>query len=117
MKALQEAVKIIGLILEVFGVFIIFAGGLASTIWFLINVKQQGLTMAYQTYRRTFGRSVILGLDFLIAGDIIRTVIVSQTMTGVLVLAVIVSVRAFLSRTLELGVEGQLPWKGSSSVT
>ena len=47
-----------------------------------------------------------------IAGDIIGTVIVSHTVTNVVILALIVLVRAFLSMTLELGTEGRLPWKG-----
>ena len=116
MDALHELVRVVGFILEVFGVFIVFTGSLASTIWFLFQVGQKGLTRAYQTYRRAFGRSVILGLDFLIAGDIIRTVIVSHTVNSVLVLAIIVVVRAFLSLTLELGVEGRFPWKGSANL-
>ena len=111
MNQLQEAVRFIGYIIEFFGVFMIVTGSLGATVWFLLSVRQIGLSTAYRDYRRTFGRSVILGLDFLIAGDIIRTVVVSHTITSVLVLAIIVLVRAFLSITLELGIEGRFPWK------
>ena len=58
------------------------------------------------------GRSILLGLEFLIAGDVIRTVIVSHTMTDVAALALMVLVRAFLSFTLTLEIEGKLPWAG-----
>ena len=113
MDALQELVRTTGTIIEFFGVFIIVAGALIATLWFLLNARRVGLSDAYREYRHIFGRAVILGLDFLIAGDIIRTVIVSHTVTSVVVLAMIVVVRSFLSLTMELGIEGRLPWKVS----
>lgn len=111
MDTLQDLVRTIGTLIEYFGVLIIVVGGLVATIWFFFNANRVGISEAYRGYRRIFGRAIILGLDFLIAGDIIRTVIVSHTMMNVLVLAMIVVVRAFLSLTLELGIEGRLPWK------
>ena len=113
MNALQDVVRMTGSIIEFFGVFIIVAGGVIATIWFLFNAGRVGVAEGYREYRHIFGRAIILGLDFLIAGDIIRTVIVSHSITSVVVLAMIVVVRAFLSLTLELGIEGRLPWKGS----
>ncbi len=111
MTDLQELVKNVGVIIEFFGGSIIAAGSLTSTIWFLANIRRQGLEDAYRGYRRIFGHSIILGLDFLIAGDIVRTVIVSPTVKDVVVLAVIVLIRAFLSLTFELGIRGKLPWR------
>ena len=113
MDLLHSLVRTTGTMIEYFGVFIIVAGCLVATLWFLLNAKRVGLSHAYREYRRIFGRAIILGLDFLIAGDIIRTVIVSHTVTSVVVLAMIVVVRAFLSITMELGIEGRLPWKVS----
>ena len=57
------------------------------------------------------GRSIILGLEFLIAGDIVRTVIVADTFENVAVLGLIILIRAFLSVTLHLEVEGRWPWQ------
>lgn len=111
MDMLQDVVRMTGSIIEFFGVFIIVAGGVIATAWFLLNARRCGFAEGYREYRHIFGRAIILGLDFLIAGDIIRTVIVSHTVTSVVVLAMIVVVRAFLSLTLELGIEGRLPWK------
>lgn len=111
MENLHSLVRTIGTLIEFLGVFIIVAGCLSATLWFLLNAKRVGLLDAYREFRHIFGRAIILGLDFLIAGDIIRTVIVSHTMTSVLVLAMIVIIRAFLSMTMELGIEGRLPWK------
>jgi uncharacterized membrane protein len=65
----------------------------------------------YRIYRRGIGRAVLLGLELLIAGDIIRTVAVSPTFRSAGVLAVIVAIRTFLSFTLELELEGRWPWQ------
>jgi uncharacterized membrane protein len=67
--------------------------------------------VAYRSYRRQLGRSIILGLEFLIAGDIIRTVVVADTLANVAVLGLIILIRSFLSVTLFLEVEGRWPWQ------
>lgn len=67
--------------------------------------------VAYRTYRRQLGRSIILGLEFLIAGDIIRTVVVADTLENIAVLGLIILIRSFLSITLHLEVEGRWPWQ------
>ena len=59
----------------------------------------------------SWGRSIILGLEFLIAGDIIRTVVVADTLENVAVLGLIILIRTFLSVTLHLEVEGRWPWQ------
>ena len=64
----------------------------------------------YRTYRQNLGRASLLGLEFLIAGDIIRTVVVAPTLQNVLVLGLIVLIRTFLSLSLQLEIEGKLPW-------
>jgi len=64
---------------------------------------------AYQAFRSDVGRAIILGLEFLIAGDIIRTVTVTQTLESMGVLVVIVLIRSFLTVTLELEIEGRWP--------
>jgi uncharacterized membrane protein len=69
----------------------------------------------YHEYRRNIGRSILLGLEFLIAGDVIRTVIVSHSLTDVAALALMVVIRSFLSFTLTLEIEGKLPWTREQS--
>ena len=64
-------------------------------------------------YRRHIGKAILLGLELLVAADIIRTIAVSPSFTSVGVLALIVAVRTFLSFTLELEVNGQWPWQGT----
>ena len=113
MSDLQELVRMTGYTIELFGVFIIVIGSVISTLRFLFDLSRKGPSVAYHELRTVLGRAIILGLDFLIAGDIIRTVIVSHTLTSVGVLGIIVIIRAFLSITLELGIQGRLPWNST----
>jgi uncharacterized membrane protein len=65
----------------------------------------------YRIYRQGIGRVVLLGLELLVAGDIIRTVAASPTFRSAGVLALIVAIRTFLSFTLEVELEGRWPWQ------
>ena len=65
----------------------------------------------FRQLRQDVGRGILLGLEVLIAADIIRTVAVDPTMESVLVLGVIVLIRTFLSMTLEMELEGRWPWQ------
>lgn len=65
----------------------------------------------YREYRRGIGRAILLGLEFLVAADIIRTVAVSPTFHSVGVLAIIVLIRTFLSMALEVELESRWPWQ------
>jgi len=96
-------------VMEAVGVAIIFIGCAAVTVRFVPRLRAAGAV--YDDYRRAVGKAILLGLEFLIAGDIIRTVAVSHTLESVAVLAVIVLIRAFLSVTLGFDVEGRWPWK------
>jgi uncharacterized membrane protein len=65
----------------------------------------------YRAYRQLLGRSILLGLELLVAADIIRTVAVTPTFESVGVLAIIVLIRTFLSFSLELEITGRWPWE------
>jgi len=107
----EEAISITGYAIEVVGVFIIIIGSVASSFRFVLSFHKQAETSAFDMYRRQLGRSIILGLEFLIAGDIIRTVVVADTLMNVTVLGLIVLIRTFLGFTLFLEVEGRWPWR------
>jgi uncharacterized membrane protein len=94
------------------GVLIIVAGLLFATVLFVRAViAQRADTNVYRGFRQRVGKSILLGLEFLVAADIIRTVAVAPTFRGVGVLAIIVVVRTFLSFTLEVELEGRWPWQ------
>lgn len=63
-------------------------------------------------FRKTLGRSILTGLELLVAADIIRTVAVEPTLQSVLVLGLIVLIRTFLSFSLEVEIDGRWPWQG-----
>ena len=62
-------------------------------------------------FRKTMGRSILTGLELLVAADIIRTVAVEPTLESVLVLGLIVVIRTFLSMSLQVEIEGKWPWQ------
>jgi uncharacterized membrane protein len=75
--------------------------------------SQTDALSAYRVCRQDLGRAILLGLEFLVVGDIIRTVVVHPTLDNLLVLAIIVLIRTFLSVTLQLEVAGHWPLAAS----
>jgi len=102
--------EIVGTAVDGVGVFIVAAGALVATARLLVRRKHNAGNY-YSSYRQDIGRAILLGLEFLIAGDIIRTVVVAPTIQNVLVLGLIVLIRTFLSLSLQLEIEGRLPWR------
>lgn len=112
MDGFKAFIGLAGYAIEGVGVLVIILGSISSSARFLRSIRNDASRGgAYREYRLNLGQSIILGLEFLIAGDIIRTVVVSETLSSVAVLALIVIIRAFLSMTLYLEVEGRLPWQ------
>ena len=68
-------------------------------------------TACYKIMRQAFGGAILLGLEILVAGDLIRTVAVAPTLENVAVLGLIVLIRTFLSFSLEIEIEGVPPWR------
>jgi uncharacterized membrane protein len=99
----------IGRVVDAIGVFVIVVGALIATVRFA-RPRFSG-TDRYRMYRQDLGRAILLGLEFLIAGDIIRTVGVAPTLENVFILALIVVIRTFLSMALQLEVDGRWPWQ------
>lgn len=62
-------------------------------------------------FRKTLGRAILVGFELLVAADIIRTIAVEPTLQNVLVLALIVVIRTFLSMSLQVEIEGRWPWQ------
>ena len=111
MEEFKHLITIVTYGVEGYGVLVVVVGCLGATARFLLRWRDTSPDVRYHEYRRTVGRSIILGLEFLIAGDVIRTVVVTHTLSSVAVLALVVVIRAFLSFTLALEVEGRLPWQ------
>jgi uncharacterized membrane protein len=108
----KDAVDLISKVIDAAGVIVVVGGLLIATAVFLLAQRDPGQRpLAYRVYRQQVGKAILLGLEFLVAADIIRTVAVSPSFRGVGVLAVVVAVRTFLSFTLDVELEGRWPWQ------
>lgn len=97
-EALGAAVLVLGLLLAL---------ALAGRVWW----RTRRGHVAYQTLRETFGGVLLLGLEILVAADLVRTVAVEPTLQNVAILGLIVLIRTFLSFSLEIEIEGVPPWR------
>ena len=113
----HETVEAVGKALDWVGVGAIVIGVVVATLFFAVNLRRDWGERegSYRLYRQGIGRAILLGLEVLVAADIIRTVAVSPTFRSVGVLAVIVVVRTFLSMTLQVELEGRFPWQRAPS--
>jgi uncharacterized membrane protein len=110
MEYFRHIMEIIGTSVDGVGVFIVAGGMVAATARLAVR-RAHETGSYYSLYRQDVGRAILLGLEFLIAGDIIRTVVFAPTLQNVVVLGLIVLIRTFLSLSLQLEIEGKLPWQ------
>ena len=97
---------------EALGALILVIGVLWSFVLAVLTLRQPGPgRQAYTVLRQAFGGTLLLALEILVAADLIRTVAVSPTLDNVLVLGLIVLIRTLLSFSLEVEIEGALPWR------
>jgi uncharacterized membrane protein len=105
----SNIVSIIGYAIEAVGVIVITIGFLIAT-GRVVSQKVADKSDRLRVYRRELGQSMLLGLEFLVAGDIIRTVIVDHSIESILALGLVVLIRTVLVFTIHLEVHGNWPW-------
>ncbi|AQT82111.1 hypothetical protein B1R94_26975 [Mycolicibacterium litorale] len=105
-----EVIETVGKTIDAVGVTVIAVGALISAVGVIPRLKTG---QAYRVFREQLGRSILLGLEFLVAADIIRTVAVTPDARSVAVLGGIVLIRTFLSFSMELEITGYWPWQKS----
>ena len=105
-----DVIADVGKCLDIAGVIAIVVGAIAATAKAAVGASKHRPGI-YRLFRRQLGRSVLLGLELLVAADIIRTVALTPTLEGVAVLGAIVLIRTFLSFSLELEITGRWPWQ------
>jgi uncharacterized membrane protein len=110
-EAVTNFAETIGRLLDVAGVLAIAIGFVLSVAIVIPAVMRGQRIQAYGTFRVGLARAIVLGLEVLVAADIIRTVAVEPTLENVTVLAIIVLVRTVLSFTLMVEIEGRWPWQ------
>ena len=108
-----EVIEGIGTTIDGIGVAVIAGGAILAAFLTIGRIRQED-GGAYEFFRRRLGRAILLGLEFLVAADIIRTVAVTPSAESVAVLGGIVLIRTFLSFSLQLEVTGAWPWQQRS---
>ena len=105
-----EIISTVGEVVDILGVVAIVLG----VSYAVVDAALRGVRRIhpiYSRFRRVLGRAILLGLELLVAADIIKTVAVTPTLDSVVVLAIIVLIRTFLSWSLELEISGRWPWQ------
>ena len=110
-KPMRDLIEGAALAIEVFAVAIIVIAIVHGTIHYLIRVNRQAGD-AYQKLKAQLGKALLLGLEFLVAADIIRTVALEPNIQNVMILGLLVIIRTFLSWSLVVEIEGRWPWQG-----
>jgi uncharacterized membrane protein len=112
----DAAMHWLAMIIEVAGVTIIVIAATVATVLFVYGgLLTVGWPAAYRAYRANLGRGILLGLELLVAADIIGTVAVTPSFQNLAVLGLIVLIRTFLSFSLEVEIEGHWPWRRSQA--
>ncbi|MFN4763079.1 DUF1622 domain-containing protein [Gillisia sp. Q332] len=109
-KNLQIFVEYASTLIEVIGILIIGLGAFWALGRYLFK-KQGEPYRSFKIIREELGKAILLGLEFLVAADIIATVVFETTTKSILNLGLIVLIRIILSFTLEIEIEGKFPWK------
>jgi uncharacterized membrane protein len=106
----NDVIEKIGTGVDAAGDAVIVAGGLIAFGLAAVHVSR-GDPDVYRRFRQRLGQTILLGLELLVAGDIVRTVAASPRLTSVAILVAIVLIRTFLSFSLEVEVTGRWPWQ------
>ena len=111
-----ETMDHVAQLFEAIGALVLLAGlflsaGLASRAW----RRSKDGRVAYKVLRESFGGVILLGLEILVAADLVRTVAVAPTLENVAILGLIVLIRTFLSFSLEIEIDGVVPWRRAAS--
>ena len=108
-RDVAEIIEVLAIAVICIGVLVSIVGGLVD--WFRSNADD-----AFETFKRYIARGLLIGLDLLIAADVIKTVTLEGTIESAVVLGLLVLIRTFLSWSLVLEVEGVWPWRRSTPV-
>ena len=107
----SQAIERTGEVVDAAGVAIIVVGSTIAAVNATIRLAHHDIK-TYRRFRQQLGQAILLGLELLVAGDIIRTVAASPNLLSVGILGLIVLIRTFLSFSLEVELTGRWPWQG-----
>jgi uncharacterized membrane protein len=117
MDTILPYVEVVILGLEAAGVIVIVAGIAMASIRYLAHFIGLSPQITYLEYRHRIGRAIIVGLEFMIAADIIKTITIDNSVASAAVLGLIILIRTFLTVALHVEVEGRWPWQHREGAT
>ena len=113
-RVMNDAVKAF----EVLGVLILIVGGFIALVGCIIELAHgEDASRVFDDVRARLGRAILLGLEILVVADIIRTIVVSPTLSSALTLGLIVVVRIALSFAIDVEVDGVAPWRKAATAS
>jgi uncharacterized membrane protein len=112
----HEWMELVAMVFEGLGAVVLLAGLFVSVILAARTFRSShdGRT-AYKVLRESFGGMILFGLEILVAADLVRTVAVASTVENVVILGIIVLIRTVLSFSLEIEIEGVVPWRRAAT--
>ena len=99
------------IVLELAGTLTILIGAAYATAMFARATLRPTVGDAFRSFRSSLGRSILVGLEFLVAGDIVKSLVMNPTLQDLLVLAGLIFIRTFLSISLGVEINGHWPWQ------
>ena len=108
--AFNDVIEKIGMAIDAAGVVVIVTGAAIAFAATAVRLSRRESDV-HRRFRQQLGQTILLGLELLVAGDIVRTVAASPGLTSVAILATIVLIRTFLSFSLEVEITGRWPWQ------
>ncbi len=112
---LNAAFKVIAMGIETLGIAILVAGAVATTAIFIAALwRTRVFQEPFRQFRTSFGKIILLTLEFFVAADIVGTVAVGPTFQDLGTLGLLVVIRTFLSFALEVEITGRWPWQGAN---
>ena len=112
MENLRGWIELTANLIEALAVALMVGFILIGTVkWLFFSISHGGVAEEYARYRVILGKALLVGLELLVAADIIRTVILDTTLLNIVTLAALVLVRTFLGWTLTVEIEGHWPWQ------
>jgi len=112
----NDVIETIGMAIDAAGVVVIVIGASIAFVFAAARSLHREPNV-YRRFRQQLGQTILLGLELLVAGDIVRTVAATPTLTSVAILAGIVLIRTFLSFSLEVEISGRWPWQKGELAT
>ena len=114
-SGIHKIIEIVALFIEILAVIVIAGAIFYNVIKLALNINKRSPKF-FKAYKDNIGKSLQTGLEFLVAADIIRTVIIDPTMDSVIILGGLVLIRTFLSWSIIIESENRLPWKSKPEV-